>query len=144
MYKVTLHKDNTAEDITKLVEDLSWNESLDTVGVSLSFSVPDAQDRYISHSNIVAGDISIVGNDDGELIRAVVVSVSRDYPKRNIRAYDFGFYLNKNDIVIQFKNKSVSDCLKALFSKVGVSVGGICDMPAKVDSVYIKDIMEMA
>ena len=135
MYKVTLHKDNTAEDITKLVEDLSWNESLDTVGVSLSFSVSDAQDRYISHPNIVAGDIIIVGNDDGELIRAVVVSVSRDYPRRNIRAYDFGFYLNKNDIVIQFKNKSVSDCLKALFSKVGVSVGGICDRPSKVDSV---------
>ena len=67
MYKVTLHKDNTAEDITKLVEDLSWNESLDTVGVSLSFSVSDAQDRYISHPNIVAGDIIIVGNDDGEL-----------------------------------------------------------------------------
>lgn len=143
MYKVTLHKDNTAKDITKLVEDLSWEESLDTVGVSLSFSVPDAQDRYISHLNIVAGDIIIVGNDDGELIRTVVVSVSRDYPKRSIRAYDFGFYLNKNDIVIQFKNKSVSDCLKALFNKVGVSVGSICDMPAKVNGVYIKNVNEV-
>ena len=143
MYKVTLHKEKQVEDITKLVENLSWNESLDTVGVSLSFSVPDTQDRYISHHNIVAGDIIIVSNDDGELIRAVVVSVSRDYPKRSIKAYDFGFYLNKNDLVIQFKNKSVSECLKELFSKVGVSVGSICDMPAKVDSVYIKNVNEI-
>lgn len=143
MYKVTLHKEKQVEDITKLVENLSWNESLDTVGVSLSFSVPDTQDRYISHQNIVAGDIIIVSNDDGELIRAVVVSVSRDYPKRSIKAYDFGFYLNKNDLVIQFKNKSVSECLKELFGKVGVSVGSICDMPAQVDSVYIKNVNEI-
>lgn len=143
MYKIALNKDGQTTDITNLVSDLSWSESLDTVGLSLSFSVPDTDDRYITRLLIMAGDIITVSNDDGELIRAVVVNVSRDYPKRTVKAFDFGFYLNKNDIVIQFKNKSVSECLKILFSKVGVSVGGICDMPAKVNGVYIKNVNEI-
>lgn len=143
MYKINLCKDEQTVDITNLVSDLSWSEDLDTVGVSLSFSVPDTDEKYITRLMIMAGDIIQVLNDDGELIRAVVVNVSRDYPKRTVKAFDFGFYLNKNDIVIQFKNKSVSQCLKELFSKVGVSVGSICDMPAKVNGIYIKNVNEI-
>lgn len=143
MYKIFLHKDNQSSDITDLVGDLSWSESLDTVGLSLSFSVPDTEERYIPRLKIMAGDIVTVNNDEGELIRAVIITVERDYPKRKVKAYDYGFYLNKNDIVIQFKNKSVSECLKNLFSRVGISVGGICDMPAKVNGVYIKNVNEI-
>lgn len=143
MYKITLYKDEQTADITNLVSDLSWSENLDTVGVSLSFSVPDTEERYIPRLLIMAGDIVTVSNDDGELIRAIVVNVSRNYPKRTVKSFDFGFYLNKNDVVIQFKNKSVSECLKELFSRVGVSVGGICDMPAKVNGVYIKNVNEI-
>ncbi len=143
MYKIMLYKEEVGADITQLVSDLTWNESLSTVGLSLSFAVPDTVERYIPRLLIMAGDTVVINNDDGELIRAVVVNVSRDYPKRTVKAYDYGFYLNKNDVVIQFKNQSVSDCLKALFNKVGVSVGSICDMPAKVDSVYIKNVNEI-
>ncbi len=143
MYKITLHKDGQSADITNLVGDLSWSESFDTVGLSLSFSVPDTVERYTPQLKIVAGDVVTVNNDDGELIRAEVISVTRDYPKRTVKANDYGFYLNKNDIVIQFKNKRVSECLKELFNKVGVSVGSICDMPAKVNGVYIKNVNEI-
>ena len=143
MYRVMLCKDGKSENITDLVGELSWNESLETVGVTLSFIVPDTVERYITRLKIEAGDIIQLFNDDGELIRAVVVSISRDFPKRSVKALDFGFYLNKNDTVIQFKDKSVSECLKQLFSKVGVSVGSICDMPAKVKGVYIKNVNEI-
>ena len=143
MYKIMLYKENQGTDITNLVSDLSWNENLDTVGVSLSFSVPDVEDRYISRLMIMAGDTITVNNDDGELIRGVVVSVTRGYPKRTVKVNDYGFYLNKNETVIQFKDKSVSECLKILFGKVGISVGNICYMPAKVNSVYIKNVNEI-
>lgn len=143
MYKIYLCKDGKSEEITNLVSELSWNESLDTVGVSLSFSVPDTVERYIPHLLIEAGDIIRVHNDEGELIRTVVVSVTRNYPKRDIKACDFGFYLNKNDVVIQFKDKSVTECLMELFSKAGVGIGSICDMPAKVNGVYIKNVNEV-
>lgn len=143
MYKIMLNKDSKSEDITALVGELSWNESLETVGISLSFSVPDTAEKYVPRLKIEAGDIIQLFNDSGEMIRAVVVNVSRDFPKRTVKAYDFGFYLNKNDVVIQFKNQSVSDCLKQLFSSVGVSVGSICDMPANVKGVYIKNVNEI-
>lgn len=70
----------------------------------------------------------------------MVTSVNRSYPIRNINAHDFGFYLNKNDIVIQFNEMSVKQCLTMLFNKVGISIGYICDMPAKVTMVYIKNV----
>ncbi|MFQ8686922.1 MAG: hypothetical protein ACLT5F_01745 [Anaerotignaceae bacterium] len=143
MFKVMLYKDNQAEDITNLVCDLSWNESLDTVGVSLSFSVPDTEERYVPRLLIMAGDIVSLFDDSEELIRGVVVNVTRNYPKRTVKVYDFGFYLNKNDIVIQFKNQSVTECLTTLFRKVGISIGNICDMPAKVNGVYIKNVNEV-
>lgn len=143
MHKIILNKDNQSADITDLVNGLSWNENLDTVGVSLSFSVPDTQEKYIPRLLITAGDIIQICNDEGELIRAIVVNVSRNFPKRTVKACDFGFYLNKNDTVIQFKDKSVSDCLKVLFSKVGITVGSICDMPANVKGVYIKNVNEI-
>lgn len=126
-----------------MVSDLNWSENLDTVGVSLSFSVPDTEERYITRLLITAGDIVTISNDDEELIKAVVVSVTRDCPKRSVKAFDFGFYLNKNDTVIQFKDKSVSECLKELFSKFNIPIGNICDMPAKVNGVYIKNVSEV-
>lgn len=143
LYKIMLHRDKQSSEITELVSDLSWSESLDTAGLSLSFNVPDSPERYIPRLLIMAGDIITINNDDGEFIRAIVPRVERDYPKRSIKAYDYGFYLNKNDIVIQFRNKSVSECLKNLFDRVGITVGGICDMSAKVNGVYIKNVNEV-
>ena len=49
------------------------------------------------------------------MIRTVAVNVERSFRKRSVKAFDYGFYINKNDIVIQFKNKSVSECIKKLF-----------------------------
>ncbi len=143
MYNIKLIKDNQSIDITSLVSELSWSESLDTVGISLSFSVPDKEEQYINRLNIIAGDIVQIFNGNEEMIRAIVINVSRSYPKRTIKAFDFGFYINKNDIVIQFKNKSVSECLKQLFSNVGITVGNICDMPASVKGIYIKNVNEI-
>ena len=143
MYKIALIKDGYSSDITDMVSEISWSEDMDSVGLSLSFSVPDSEERYVPRLLIMAGDIISVSNDKEELIKAVVVSVTRSFPKRNVRAYDFGFYLNKNDVIIQFKDKSVSDCLKELFGKVNIPVGEICDMPAKVNGVYIKSVNEV-
>lgn len=143
MHKVKLTKDKQTVDITELVSELSWSENIDTVGISLSFYVPDSEERYITRLAIVAGDIIQVFNDTGEMIRAVVVNVNREYPKRKVKAMDFGFYLNKNEIVIQFKNKSVSECLKQMFTTTGITVGSVCDMPAKIKGIYIKNVNEI-
>ena len=78
MFKVILYKDNQAEDITKQVSELNWSENLDTVGANLSFNVSDVVDRYITRLAIVAGDIISLYNDNEQLIRGIVVNVTRD------------------------------------------------------------------
>lgn len=143
MYKITLIKDGQEADITSLVGEMTISESMDTVGASLSFSVPDIEERYVPRLMIMAGDIVKIESDGEELMRAVVVNVTRSYPKRTVKAYDFGFYLNKNDIVIQFKDSGISEALRKLFGELDISVGEICDMPAKADGVYIKNVSEI-
>jgi len=143
VYKIILSRNGESTEITELVGGLEWSESMDTVGVSFSFYVPDTVERYIPRLLIAAGDIVQVFAASGEIIRGVVVSVDRSFPVRTVRGYDFGFYLNKNDTVIQFKGKSVSECLKTLFVSVGISIGYVCDMPAKVKGVYIKNVNEI-
>lgn len=143
MYKVTLCKDGQSEDITDLVGELTWSESIDTVGMSLSFEVPDTEERYVPRLLIMAGDVIKVENGEGDVTEAIVVSVTRDYPKRQVKAYDYGFYLNKNDTVIQFLNVSVTEALSQLFNSLNIPIGSICDMPAKVKGVYIKNVNEI-
>lgn len=143
MYKVTLCKDGQRQDITDLVGELTWSESIDTVGMSLSFEVPDTEERYVPRLLIMAGDIVNVENDEGDVTEAIVVSVTRNYPKRQVKAYDYGFYLNKNDTVIQFMNVSVTEALSQLFKSLNIPIGSICDMPAKVKGVYIKNVNEI-
>lgn len=143
MHKIMLYKDGKSNDITALVGDLTWNESIDTVGARVSLTVPDNEERYIPRLMIEAGDIISIFNENGEMLRTVVVKIEREYPKRKITAYDFGFYINKNDVVIQFKGESVSQCLKNLFGRVGIGVGAIADMPAKVTGVYIENVNEV-
>ncbi len=77
------------------------------------------------------------------MIRTVAVNIERSFHKRSVKAFDYGFYINKNDIVIQFKNKSVSECIKKLFLRVGITCGSVCDMPAKINGVYIKNVNEI-
>lgn len=51
-------------------------------------------------------------NDTEEIFRGIVVDNGFDKYSDSINAFDFAFYLNENDDIIQFKNIRADDAIK--------------------------------
>ncbi len=130
-------KNNEKKDITKVCNNLKWKEDSDSHTMELTFNVPDTNERYIEHYKIEAGDrIQLLYNKKVKYC-FIVTTVDRQYPNRNITAKDFCFYIEKNDVVIQFSGISVKKACEKLCNQLGITIDEICEMPASVNEVYI-------
>ncbi len=137
------HGDGDAIDISKVSGDLGWSENKDRHTMQLSFSLPDTEDRYIPHYAVKAGDkMELIHKStltgENTVFCFVVIKAERDYPKRTITAKDFCWYLEKNEIIIQFTNVSVQKAITMVCEKMGIEVGEICDLPYMISGVYIE------
>ena len=133
---------NETKEITDVIRGLSWGESSGGHTMESSFSLPDANARYLQHYQIAAGDkIMLVWESyDGKYDREyyfVVVEAERNYPERNVRCKDFAYYLEKNEVIIQFKGESGADAIKAVCNKLGIEVEITCNLTVAIYGVYI-------
>lgn len=148
-YKLILLKMGQSYDITKMAGGLQWRDNIDTLGMNLSFSKAQSLEKFIPKYKCEPGDKMILLNGAKELFRGIVVDNDFDKFSDGINAFDFAFYLNENDDIIQFKNVKADDALKKLCSKHGVPIGSIASMATKIKKIYkdkvsdiIKDILE--
>lgn len=143
-------------DYSRLVGELSISDNVQALGAHLKFTaVTHARDMLMhGEGPIPVGSKVGVYTDDGEfLFGGIIVTRTMDTPdKYTYDAYDFGFYLNKNMISIQFNNVDASTAIKEVLKNQRVKVGYICDIPTKIRKIYhanividvIKDILEQA
>lgn len=135
-------KNNETIEITKVVRGLNWGENTGSHAMECGFSVPDSNERYLEHYAIEAGDKirikyeSYDGKYDDEYY-FVVIDVERNCYVRSISCKDLAFYLEKNDIVIQFVGESGVDAIKKVCNKLGIEVEIDCNIPVKMYGVYI-------
>lgn len=121
-----------------MVGEAEWNENSSNHSATLNFKVADVEQRYLERLDIQPGDkIQLLYNNEVKYI-FVVLKINREYPYRTVECSDFAFYLENNEVVIQFNNVSVDKALAQLFKKIGVKYN-ICSMPATVNEVYIDD-----
>lgn len=148
MYKLYCNKIN----ITKFIGDLTTSDSIDSLSVEMSFSLPrNPKDKYLTASmpKISCGDRILLKNDETEIFRGIVLNVGLD---GSIKANDDGFYLNKSEVILQCNKVSATAAINKLCSKTGISVGNIVSIPTIIDANYIgttasdiiKDILEQA
>lgn len=136
------HSDDESTDITALAGELEWSESNDRHSMKLGFKLPDTNEEYLPHYTIAAGDkIELIYKSeltgDTTVYCFVVTDVKREKPERSITAYDFCWYVEKNNVIIQFENISVKSAIEKLCGKLGIAVGEICDMGYVISGVYI-------
>lgn len=76
--------------------------------------------------------------EDGEhIISGIVTDYERGTSKiYQYTGYDYGFYLTKNEVMIQFKKAKISDAIRQLCHKINVPVGNIPDIEATVSNIY--------
>lgn len=122
-YTVYIIKEEDRYDITDIVGDMSWGNSIDTLSTEFSFSVGRSNyDRYMTSIDIECGDQILVTNKDEQTFFGIITNKGKSYGSYSFSCYDFGFYLNKSETVIQFKKTTVSDAIKQLCSRFDIEV----------------------
>lgn len=125
------------ENITKRISSPTLKDNLKALSAELSFTYfHNPNDPLIGfHGLSPGGRVQMYNTGTGtEVFRGIVVSVGLNGA---IVCNDFGFYLNKSRIIIQFNDAAVDDALRQLGGKCGVTIGRCPSIPTKVTDVYI-------
>lgn len=112
------------------VGNLSWGDDIETIASDFSFD---------STSNIEIGSKVLIANaiTGQEVLRGILTDKSRNNRNKfSYSGFDYGFYLNKNEVIIQFNNVKIDTAIKQLCAKVNVPCGNICSINAYVTKIY--------
>lgn len=152
-HELILIKGKKKQNITQLVGDLSWSSDIDALGVELSFSYAFNDSRYFKNYDIVdIGDHVALFNQGKLLSKFIVVDESQSGRfGKSYTAFDYSWYLNKNQTVIQFKKISASQAIQKLLDKQGIK-HNITQINTLITHIYkgetvsdiINDILEQA
>ena len=121
---------------------ISWGSDKDTLGVELSFnSLIDLKEGTILRFKI----------DRKLVFMGIVVKKTKSKLSYNYTCFDFAFYLNKNETVIQFNKIASNIAINQLCAKFGIKVSCI-KITTLISKIYkdmtlsaiIEDILEIA
>ena len=141
-YKLYINK----VDLTKYSGDIEWGDNTDSISSEFSFK--------LANKNVNVGDIFQLINNNNEVIRGVITDegYNQNLTIFSYQGFDYGFYLNKNEVIIQFNGIPASQAIQQLLSSVGIPYGSIVDIPIKITQIYkdkvvsdiLKDIFDQA
>ena len=147
-YKVKAIRNGKANNITPKVGNLNWSDSVDSLGTEFSFDMPHSYWDKEFKDVLSCGDIIVISHSSNEILRGVITETPINGD--SYKGYDFAFYLNKSECVVQFKRIAADEAIKQLCAKYNVPVGSVSKMPTAIKKVYkdqtvydvIKDILE--
>ena len=131
---------NDTVDITNDILNFSYTENLNDVATSFSFS---SLENYDLSTDDSLNKISIIDIDTNTLFYLGYmfdVEHSADKRKWNYSGFDVGVYLNKNEVIKQFKNANIGDAIEALCTEYQISAGSKPVFNANVSKIY-KDVV---
>lgn len=137
-YKVKRIHNGKAEYITKKVGNLTWSDSMDSLGMEFSFSLPHSYFDKQFKGRLYNGDIIVIYNGKTEILRGVITQVpinGDDYS-----GYDFAWYLNKSETIIQFKKIAADKAIRKLCNKFDVPIAELPKMATSISKLY-KDMV---
>lgn len=129
---------NRSVDITDFCGDISLSDNLDSVTMELTWSMPsDPQDKYLHASvpKVQVGDkVDLIG-ETKTLFSGIIVE--RDIAG-GMTAYDYGFYLTNNDVILQLNTKADTG-ISRMCEKAGIPLGTMPSMPAAIKKIYAEE-----
>lgn len=139
-YRFELNGNDITDDI------LGFNYSENWDDVASSFSFESLSDFGITSIN-ASGDeqINAIRIFEKGQTEPFYVGVITDYEHTNdvnkysYSGFDVGFYLNKNEVIIQYNNENIADAIKKLCKNYGINVN-IPNFTKKVEKIY-KDVI---
>ncbi|MFJ5771399.1 hypothetical protein [Psychrobacillus sp. NPDC093180] len=135
-HELWLVKGATMTNITPLIGTLTWRSNKEELGDEVSFDIAFNDTRHFPNNPCHLGDLVILKNGD-EITRVILVDENK--AGRSPIAYsgfDYAFYLNKSDIVIQFNKVPADQAIRKVLAKFNVPIGNIVSMPTKIDKIF--------
>ena len=140
-YRFTLNN----VDITLDILNFSYSESLDDVASSFYF-------ESLRNFNITSTNNA--GNQVVNILRVFDITTNvlvylgvitdcehtTDVNKYSYSGFDVGFYLNKNEVLIQFKNANITDAITLLSRENQINLGNVPRFKTTISKIY-KDIV---
>lgn len=152
-HEVMLIQNGKKTNITPLIGSLAWSSNIDALGDDITFNYAYNDSPYFKQYDMIReGDIVALLNQGKVIKHYVVVQISTSGRfGKSITGFDFGWYLNKNKVVIQFKKASASDAIRKLCDKVGIK-HDIVAIPTLITKIYkdeavsdvIKELLDQA
>ena len=154
MIKLVYIKDGVTKDITAFTSNYVRSDNIESLGMSFTFDLlNNPLDNMQDGNELEVGGKVMLSNKGVTVFTGIIVGYDRNNLNRySYRCYDFGFYLNKSEAIIQFNGVSVSNALKRLCSENGIVVGEITAISTVVNKIYngdkisdiIKDLLKLA
>lgn len=137
MHKLKLIQGDTVTDITDMAGSISLNTSIDTLGATFDFSMPRnfIDSNYALTETIKTGDIVKFENEKN-LFTGIIVDIDTLKFSKEIKCFDFYFYLNKNKVIKQFNSLNASSCIESLLKSIGAKIGKIETIATSIDKIY--------
>lgn len=129
------------KDVSIRCGNIRRSDDVDGLGEQLSFDMAfNPNDKFFSKFEPVVGD-KITFTNDGFTFAGIITDESRSgIYHRTYTAYDYGWYLNKNEVIAQFKKMPADAAIKKLCGDFNVQCN-VCAMPTKISKIYNGDIL---
>lgn len=139
-------------DWTSRVGNVTWTESLDQLGAEFTFTIPFSKwdNRFNAHK-IKCGDIFMI--QKGSTTWNVGVITETPINGSDYKGYDFSWYLNQSETIVQFKSIGADKAIRQLCKKYDVPIKSLSpSLKTAIKKVYkdqtvseiIKDIIKKA
>lgn len=147
MVKIKVIRSGKAEYITDFAGNITWGDDADSLGMEFSFSRPHSYFDEQFKDYFEVGD-TVVLSDGDEILRGIIVKAP--IGGCTYTGYDYAWYLNKSETVIQFKKISATKAIERLCGRYEVPIGFIAIMNTLISKVYkdkspadiIRDILD--
>lgn len=122
------------KDITERVGNIAWTSDSAGLSVNLTFDYAGVDDEELKTFD------QILLDDEGDpVFYGVITSISVNGGKVSISAFDFGFYLNKSEVIIQFNKSKASTAVQMLLKNLNIKSGHLPTMNTVINKIY-KDV----
>lgn len=151
MISLEYHTDTERRDITGYTGRYSRSDSLESLGMAFRFTLSDGdpeEDRTLE----VGGRVTFTHNGTTVFSGIIVTMDRRSLTEYEYTAFDYAFYLNKSEVMIQFNDIPITEALTRLCSENDIPVGTITKISTKVTKIYsgsvisdvIRDLLKIA
>lgn len=137
--KVYVIQEGKQIDISAFCSNITLSDNIDSLGRELNFDFLNnhVYDSYTQFTVLRTGNTVILYDTEEQIFIGQIITLSRNgINNYTVKMYDNAFYLNKNQVKIQFTNLSVKSCIEQLCVSSYIPCKVDCEIDTKVTKIY--------